>query len=402
MVQGRRQGGLGLGHRSVGDSPENKNKRSNPIISYQMSTFFNKISDQQPAALIVVITLASAAAVTLALQQKKTSRMPPQYLSKEEMIKAAGPPALPDGFITGSFTNSRLQSIFTIHRPRVDTSVPPKALYFLVHGTAEHCCRNGYIGLYESLSQAGVDVYSMDSHGNGRSDGEPRGYAETIDDYVNEVVEYIQLVEKKYEQHRTPLVIMGDSLGGLIAVMTAFKLGSGKSNMSLILVSPALGVEMNLELKIQKFFAPLIDRICPKARIVDAVQPKDLSRNSDAVKAYIDDPLCPVAKMIARTAIATDKAFDYVKKRRGEIFCPILILHSPDDKCTSPKASQDFFANIGTSLSGKRYLKLNGFYHEVLEENESERIVTSIVTFVASGGQQFVEDEGNDGVVEMF
>ena len=216
----------------------------------------------QPAALIAVLTLASTVAVTFAFQQlqKKTttSKKMSQYLSKEAMIEAAGPPSLPDGFIVDSFTNSRSQSIFTINLPRADTSVPPKAMFVLVHGTAEYCCRKGYIRLYESLSKAGVDVYSMDSHGNGRSDGEPRGYTESIDDYVDEVVEYIQLVQKsKYAQDKCPpLVLMGHSLGGCIAVHSALKMGSGKSDMSLILSSPALGVDMNLELNIQKFFAP--------------------------------------------------------------------------------------------------------------------------------------------------
>ena len=362
-----------------------------------------------PAALIAIITLTSTAAVTLAFQrhQKKATakKMSLCLLSKEAMIESAGPPSLPDRYIVDSFTNSRSQSIFTIHLPRSDTSVPPKAMFVLIHGTAEHCCRRGYIGLYESLSKAGVDVYSMDNHGNGRSDGEPRGYTESIDDYVNDTVEYIQLLQKsKYEQDNCPpLVIMGHSLGGCVAVMAALKMGCGKSSdISLILSSPALGVDMNLELQVQKFFAPVIDFVCPKARIVDVVDPIEMSRNKEAVQAYIDDPFCPVGKMIARTAIATDKGFDYVKQRRGEIQCPTLMLHSPDDKCTSQKASEEFFANIGTALEHKRYLKLNGLYHETLEEPETPTIVKSIVTFVASGGQQFGEDKGNDGVVEMF
>eukprot|EP00573_Skeletonema_grethae_P005588 CAMPEP_0201710480 /NCGR_PEP_ID=MMETSP0578-20130828/58652_1 /ASSEMBLY_ACC=CAM_ASM_000663 /TAXON_ID=267565 /ORGANISM="Skeletonema grethea, Strain CCMP 1804" /LENGTH=372 /DNA_ID=CAMNT_0048199511 /DNA_START=37 /DNA_END=1155 /DNA_ORIENTATION=+ len=367
----------------------------------------DRISNQ-PAALIAVITLASTVAVTFAFQQlqkKTTSKKMSQYLSKEAMIEAAGPPSLPDGFVVDSFTNSRSQSIFTINLPRANTSVPPKAMFVLVHGTAEHCCRKGYIGLYESLSNSGVDVYSMDNHGNGRSDGEPRGYTESIDDYVDEVVEYIQLVQKsKYAQEECPpLVLMGHSLGGCIAVLTALKLGSSKSDMSLILSSPALGVDMNLELKIQKFFAPLIDFLAPKARIVDIVDPIYLSRNKEAVQAYIDDPLCPVGKMVARTAIATDKAFDKAKERRGEIYCPTLIMHSPIDNCTSQKASEDYFLNVGTALEHKRYLKLNGMYHETLEEPETERIINSIVKFTASGGQQFLQDDkGNDGIVELF
>ena len=79
------------------------------------------------------------------------------------------------------------------------------------------------------------------------------------------------------------------------------------------------------------------------------------------------------------------------------------MMHSPIDKCTSQKASEDFFVNVGTALEHKRYLKLNGMYHETLEEPETERIINSIVKFTASGGQQFLEeDEGNGGIVELF
>ena len=382
--------------------------RCDELINNNMP--MNKISNQ-PAALIAIVTLASVAAVTVSFQvnqkQSTTSnrrnKSMTSYLSKEAMIEAAGPPSLPNKYILDSFTNSRSQSIFTIHLPRVDTSLPPKAMFFLVHGTAEHCCRNGYISLYESLSNAGVDVYSMDSHGSGRSDGEPRGYTDSIDDYVDDVVQYIQLVQKtKYEDGKCPpLVVMGQSLGGCISLMTALKLQKENPDMSLILTSPAIGVEMNLELKIQKFFAPLIDYLLPKARIVDVVDAKEMSRNEDAVQAYIDDPFCPIGKMVARTAIQTSKAFEYVKERRGEINCPILVFHSPDDKCTSQKASIDFFANIGTPLENKRYVRLDGMYHEILEEPETVKIVKSIVTFAASCGKEFVEDEGDDGVVVL-
>ena len=47
---------------------------------------------------------------------------------------------------------------------------------------------------------------------------------------------------------------------------------------------------MNPVLHFQKMFAPAIDKFLPKSKIVDAVRPKDMSRNSEAVQAYIDDP----------------------------------------------------------------------------------------------------------------
>ena len=44
-------------------------------------------------------------------------------------------------------------------------------------------------------------------------------------------------------------------VGGLISVMAVLKLGSYHVK-GLILTAPALGVDMNIELKIQKLFAP--------------------------------------------------------------------------------------------------------------------------------------------------
>ena len=87
-----------------------------------------------------------------------------------------------DNFKVGTIKNSRSQSLFTINLPpkhhiipeeKVDENDttkfrtendriverkldPPKAMFFLSHGVMEHCLRQGYIGLYESLSEAGV------------------------------------------------------------------------------------------------------------------------------------------------------------------------------------------------------------------------------------------------------
>lgn len=324
---------------------------------------------------------------------------------EEAAAAAASDPKLPSRFVVGSFQNSRSQSLFTINLPPKDTSSPPKAMVFVVHGVAEHCCRTGYVGLYESLSETGVDVYSFDAHGHGRSDGEPRGYTENFDHYVGDLLDYIKQCQKKYTDKDgtcPPLILLGQSMGALISVMVVLRLGSYHVG-GIILTSPALGVDMNLELKVQKFFAPLIDKYMPKAKIVDAVRPKDLSRNPEAVQAYIDDPLCTKGKLIARTAIQMSKSFDVVKERRGEVTCPILILHGTDDRVTSIKASREFFHHVGTPVTNKRFLQLPGMYHELLEEPEVDQLMVAIVEFASNGGKQFCEMEGeeNDGLINV-
>jgi acylglycerol lipase len=257
--------------------------------------------------------------------------------------------------------------------------------------------------MYEALSAAGVDVYSFDSHGHGRSEGEPRGYVEKFDHYVADLLEYIQQCQKKYTDRGEtcpPLIFLGHSMGALVSVLAVLRLGSENVG-GLVLTGPALGVDMNPVLHFQKMFAPAIDKFLPKSKIVDAVRPKDMSRNSEAVQAYIDDPLIPKGKLIARTAIQVDRNFDIAKDRRGEITCPILMLHGTNDRCTSIKASRDFFRHVGSSK--KRFLQLPGLYHEIFEEPEVDQFMPSIVGFVSSGGKEFVDIGGTeeDGLVDV-
>jgi acylglycerol lipase len=322
------------------------------------------------------------------------------------------PPDLPPRFVIGSFVNSRSQSLFTINLPpkAAAAAAPPspRAMLVFAHGIGEHCCRPGYVELFGRLSDAGVDVRSLDHHGHGRSDGRPRGYADKFDDYVVDVVDYVAHCRTEYYADddggivdaRPPLILMGQSMGGLVCVMAALRLGSDRVG-GIILTSPALGVDMDLMLTIQKFFAPAIDRLLPKAKIVDAVDPRDLSRNTRAVRAYIEDPHIEKGKLVARTAIGMDRAFDVVKARRGEISCPILLLHGTDDRVTSATASLDFFRSVGSTR--KRYLRLRGFFHELFEEpGTEEEVVKSIVVFASAGGGAFADIAGEGEEAGVF
>ncbi len=360
------------------------------------------------AKAVACISVASALIMSVALRMSKKT-MPAKDGEEAAAAATRDPPNLPPGFVVGTFVNSRSQSLFTINLPPKEEGAPsssssPRAMLVLAHGIGEHCCRPGYVRLCESLSGAGVDVYGFDHHGHGRSDGTPRGYANKFDDYVSDLLDYVRRCRRRYTDNGAdppPLLLMGQSMGGLVCLMSALGLGSDQVG-GIILTSPALGVEMDLTLKIQKFFAPAIDKFLPKAKIVDALNPEDLSRNRQAVRAYIEDPFIEKGKIVARTAIGISKAFDVVKARRGEITCPILLLHGTDDRVTSPQASVDFFRNIGSTK--KRCLRLRGYFHELFEEPGSEEVVKSIVGFASAGGNEFTDVDGEEleaGLVDV-
>ena len=224
--------------------------------------------------------------------------------------------------------------------------------------------------------------------------------------FVEDLEEYIDSVSKEHYKDKgqmpPPLILMGQSMGGLVSLLTTLHIGNDRVS-GIILTAPALGVDLNLELRIQKFFAPVIDTVAPKARIVDAVSPWEMSRNKEAVQRYIDDPLTQTGKLVARTAIGMSNGFDVVRARRGEITVPILAMHGMCDKCTWPKATDEFFCNVGTPVEKKKYLKLPAMYHELLEEPETDQILEYITVFAASAGKEFANVPGEevDGVIDV-
>merc|ERR1712087_332313 len=149
-------------------------------------------------------------------------------------------------------------------------------------------------------------------------------------------------------------------------------------------------------MKIQKALGPILDRFVPKANLVDAVRPVDMTRNPSGVKAFIDDPLVLKTKVPIHTGWEFTKAWDYMKSKRGEITCPILLLHGDGDKCTSINASRGFFNGVGSTNDRKTFLHLPGLYHELLEEPEIDQLMISLVEFCSSGGKKFARVKGKE------
>ena len=359
----------------------------------------------------IILTLSAVAVSSLIMSSSATSSK-----KKKARETAALPPAfpadteraLPDGFTTNSFNNARGQIIYTIRLPRKTTSEPAKAMCIFTHGLADHCTRDGYLSLFENLSKRGVDCYAYDLHGHGRS-GICRMpcYTEAFSDYTTDLLQYIKLCQKTYtdkDEEVPPLILAGQSMGGIISSSAVLRLGSDHVG-GLMVTSPAFGVDMGLEMKIQKAVGPLLDRFLPTAKLVDAVRPEDMTRNKAGVEAYRNDPMCyPNTKLVLHTGWELSKSFDMMKSKRAEITCPVLILHGSGDRCTSINASRDFFQGIGTPEHLKQFIELPGLFHELLVEPEVERVMASLVEFAASAGRQFAEVEGvtnADGTVTL-
>lgn len=244
-----------------------------------------------------------------------------------------------------------------------DAGQVPAAVLCWHHGVGEHIGR--YEQVFERLARAGVAVYSGDVVGHGKSEGH-RAY---VDSYTDLVDEFLALcdwaaadVKARYPGAAPAFFIGGHSLGGLVAALGCHR--DQRRWAGLLVCSPAMDVEMGLVLKIQAALGGLLAAVVPRARIVPAVDPKDMNPDPKCVEQYCADPLNTVGNLPARTGNECLKAMRWLRARWPEFALPIYMHHGEGDKCTSPKASQAFVAAAGSA--DKTANIVPGGYHEVL------------------------------------
>jgi len=238
----------------------------------------------------------------------------------------------------------------------------PRYLALVVHGYGEHAGR--YDELAGVLAGHGAAVYGPDHVGHGRSAGE-RVVIEDFEDVVTDVHRVAGLARTAHPG--LPLVMVGHSMGGLIAARYAQRYGSELS--ALVLSGPVIG---GWELP---------GRLLALDEIPDTpISPAALSRDPAVGAAYAADPLVwhgpmkrPTLKAFTRTLEAVDEAGDV-----GPL--PLLWLHGDEDRLVPLPGSR-----VGVErLSGGRLTEriFTGARHEVFNETNRAEVFAELIRFL--------------------
>ncbi|EPS64357.1 hypothetical protein M569_10424, partial [Genlisea aurea] len=111
-------------------------------------------------------------------------------------------------------TNSRGVRLFTCRWAPQDSD--SKALIFLCHGYGMDCSVS-MKGCAIRLVNAGYEVHGVDCEGHGKSSG-LQGLISSFDDLVDDVSEYYSDVSEKKENKRKLRFLLGESMGGAMAL----------------------------------------------------------------------------------------------------------------------------------------------------------------------------------------
>ena len=268
----------------------------------------------------------------------------------------------------------------------------PKGIVMIVHGLGEHAGR--YEGVAQLLLQSGFAVRAYDQRGHGRSDGQ-RGALPDHDVLLEDLAEMVdearlhglpfpttagELEAENAAPKDLPLILLGHSLGGLVAArFVALNL---RPVEGLVLSSPALDPGFSL---FQKLLLAASLKFMPSITVNNGLNPRHLSRDPEVVKAYLEDRLvhnkiCPrLGHFIATAGPATIAA-------AANWRTPTLLMYAGADKLVNPEGSRRFATLAAQSRTVKPGVVtakcFDGYYHELFNEPEPAPVFKLLKTWL--------------------
>ena len=243
-----------------------------------------------------------------------------------------------------------------------------RAILVIVHGLGAHS--GIFSNLVEFFGDRPITIYALDLRGHGRSSGQ-RGYIKGWSEFRQDLDLFLQLI--KAQEPKLPLFLLGQSLGGTIALDYALR---GNGLQGLILLSPALQVRVS---PFKSILGRLFSRIMPRFALDTGIYIATISRDRQVVAAAIADPLRH-SKVTARLATEFWRTVAWIEANADTLQIPLLILHGGADLVTPAKTSRALFASIPLT-DKERYEYLHG-YHELHNDCDRQAVITDLAHWI--------------------
>ncbi len=244
----------------------------------------------------------------------------------------------------------------------------PKAILLIVHGLAEHSGR--YMNVVNHFVSLGYAVHGFDHLGHGKSDG-TRVYVERFEDYTDTLNIYFNRIRSD-----KPVFLVGHSMGGLIGAV--YLLHHQTELTGAVLSGPAVKVPDKITPTLL-FAGKMLSALMPKFGLL-GLEAEGVCRDPAVVRAYISDPLVHRGKATARLAAEMLKAMQVVGAQANTITLPIMIVQGSADRLVDPAGARMLYDTV--SSADKEIRIYEGFYHEVFNEPEHEKVLRDVERWI--------------------
>jgi len=232
----------------------------------------------------------------------------------------------------------------------------------LVHGLGEHSSR--YEHWAGKLTSAGFALLAFDLRGHGRSGGK-RGDTPSYNHFAEDI--YIMLDQAAKEFPGTPAFLYGHSLGGMLVLYYLIK--NKPDIKGAVVTSPGLRTMLDQQ-KGKVTALRILEPIIPKITMPNGLELEGLSKDTDVVDKYRNDPLVHdrVSLRMGKGMIDT---IDYIFSNASKIDIPLLLMHGSSDRITYHQGSEEIAEKINSECTLKIW---DGLFHELHNEPEKDQV----------------------------
>ena len=235
-------------------------------------------------------------------------------------------------------------------------------LVVIAHGYGEHGGRYDHVARHLAGHRATVVI--PDHHGHGRSAGE-RVLATDFDDFVADLHTVLTWAKESFPG--LPAVLVGHSMGGLIAARYAQVHGAGLAGLALS--GPIVGGN--------PAFQALAD-MDPMPEV--PIDPAQLSRDRAVGEAYAADPLVWHGPFKATTLKALIACVERLAAGPALGDLPLLWLHGGDDAIVPLEINRSaVYALRGPDFEEHVYA---GAAHEIFNETNKDEVLGDLSGFI--------------------
>ena len=243
-------------------------------------------------------------------------------------------------------------------------------IVIILHRGHEHSERLGSIASKKEF--AGYKIYSYDNRGHGHS--EVKATFEFMH-LVRDLNAFVSFVCEKESKKEEDIFIIANSVAGVVASTWVHDYAPSIKGMALI--APAFKIK--LYAPFAKEALKIAIKFKPNLNIKSYVKAKFLTHDRVEQERYNADRLITPDIPARQLTTLLDTAKRVVNDAQT-IVLPTLVLSATKDYVVDSKVQGDFYANL--SSRDKKFVKLEGFYHGVLYEENGQIAIDEISSFM--------------------
>lgn len=246
----------------------------------------------------------------------------------------------------------------------------PKAVIVIIHSAFEN--HLWYAWLIDKLRSEGYHVISGDLPGHEKGSKYTRVHDEQIKDFIS----YIKILMKNALDLNLPVFIIGNGLGGLLAIHFLHK--NNVECAGLILNSPWLALKKTSSAMASALAS--MGSLTSGRTISLNFDRKLLTRNIDGYEEMFDDVRYH-SNVTVRWYKEIQQLMKNITTKKGEnLSLPILLMTAKQDKVTDPKISRTWlFTQDSNEIQFKEW---SYSYHNILHDNERDQVFIYIRDFI--------------------